>query len=104
MPIYSKKCPQKFLPPYTPKYENAGGSKFGVTLRASAFSMKQPPHKPLVSMSNGDIRATLCPNTNYPQLLNDLEILKIVKSHFLQQKNHNFFVKQGMKKMFIPLN
>ena len=44
-------------------------------------------------MSDGGIRATQCPNVNDPQVLNDQEILKIVKSHFLLQKNHNFFVK-----------
>ena len=44
MQIYSKECPQNFSPPYTPKYENAGGTKFGVTLRASTFPIKQPPN------------------------------------------------------------
>ena len=30
----------------TPKYENAGGSKFGVTLRASALLTQHPPRGP----------------------------------------------------------
>ena len=55
-------------------------------------------------MSDGGIRATQCPNATDPQVLNDQEILKIVKSHFLQQKNHNFFVKQVMKTTVISLN
>ena len=39
-----------------------------------------------------------------PPIIYNQEIQQFVKSHFLQQKNHNFFVKQVMKKMFIPLN
>ena len=39
-----------------------------------------------------------------PQIVYDQEIQQFVKSSFLQQKNHNFLVKQVMKKMFIPLN
>ena len=55
-------------------------------------------------MSDGGIRATQCPNATDPQVLNDQEILKIDKSHFLQQKNQNFFVKQVMKTTFISFN
>ena len=55
-------------------------------------------------MSDGGIRATQCPNATDPQVLNDQEILKIDKSHFLQQKNQNFFVKQVMKTTVIFLN
>ena len=48
-------------------------------------------------MSDGGIRATQCPNVNDPQVLNDQEILKIVKSHFLLQKNHNFLLNKLWK-------
>ena len=55
-------------------------------------------------MSDGGIRATQCPNATDPHVLNDQEILKIDKSHFLQQKNQNFFVKQVMKTTVIFSN
>ena len=43
-------------------------------------------------------------NETEPKVTYDQEILKFVKIHFLQQKNHNFFVKQGMKTFVISFN
>ena len=77
----------------TPKYENAGGSKFGVTLRASALLTQHPPRGALWGVVEGVILAIQHPNEIDSQVLNNQVIEKIVKSHFLQQKNHNFFHK-----------
>ena len=43
-----------------------GGSKFGVTQRASVLSMQRPP--------DGDIRANQYPNVTYPQVIYNQEI------------------------------
>ena len=50
------------------------------------------------------IRPTHYPNATDPQVIYNQENLKFVKIHFLQQKNHNFFVKQVMKTTVISLN
>ena len=48
-------------------------------------------------MLDGLIRATKYHNAIDPQVIYNQEIFKNVKIHILQQKNHNFFVKQVMK-------
>ena len=55
-------------------------------------------------MLKGGIRPTQNSIVTDPQIIYNHEIQQFVKSHFLQQKNHNFFVKQVMKKMFILLD
>ena len=49
------------------------------------------------------IRPNKYHNETEPKVTYNQEILKFVKIHFLQQKNHNFFVKQVMKTMNMPL-
>ena len=44
------------------------------------------------------------PNEIDSKVLNNKVMGKIVKSHFLQQKNHNFFVNQVRKILFISFN
>ena len=75
------------------KYENTGGSKFGITLLASALPTQQFPREALWSVVEGVILPIQHPNEIDSQVLNNQVIEKIVKSHFLQQKNHNFFHK-----------
>ena len=104
MSKYSKKCPEIFSPPQTSKYENTGCSEFGVTLRAPVLPIEQPPNYALQGILKGCIRPTQNSNATDPQIIYNQEIQQFVKSHFLQQKNHNFFVKQVMKTMVIPLN
>ena len=55
-------------------------------------------------MLYGRIRATEYPNNINPQVICNQENLQFVKNHFLQQKNHIFFVKQGMKTFVISFN
>ena len=55
-------------------------------------------------MLKGGIRPTQNSIVTDPQIIYKQEIQQFVKSHFLQQKNHNFFVKQVMKTMVLPLN
>ena len=55
-------------------------------------------------MLKGGIRPTQNSIVTDPQIINNQEIQQFVKSHFLQQKNHNFFVKQGMKTFVISFN
>ena len=55
-------------------------------------------------MLYGRIRVTEYPNNLNPQVICNQENLLFVKNHFLHQKNHNFFVKQGMKKIVISFN
>ena len=62
------------------------------------------PKYALWGMLKGGIRSTQNSKATDPQIVYDQEIQQFVKSSFLQQKNHNFLVKQVMKKMFIPLN
>ena len=88
----------------TPKYENAGGSKFGVTLRASALLTQHPPRGALWGVVEGVIVPIQNTNEIDSKVLNNKVMGKIVKSHFLQQKNHNFFVNQVRKILFISFN
>ena len=55
-------------------------------------------------MLDGLIRATKYHNAIDPQVIYNQEIFKNVKIHILQQKNHNFFVKQVMKTGVISFN
>ena len=55
-------------------------------------------------MLKGGTRPTQNSKVADPPIIYNKEIQQFVKSHFLQQKNHNFFVKQVKKKMFITLN
>ena len=70
----------------TPKYENAGGSKFGVTLRASALLTQHPPREALWSVVEGVILPIQHTNGIDSQDLNNQVKEKIVISPFLQQK------------------
>ena len=92
-----------FFTPLGPKNWNAGGSKFGVILRAPVLPIQQPPNYALGGMLDGWIRATKHPHVTDLQVFYNQENFKNVKIHFLQQKNHNFFVKQVMKTLDIPL-
>ena len=55
-------------------------------------------------MLKGGIRPTQTSIVTDPQIIYNQEIQQFVKSHFLQQKNHNFFVKQGMETFVISFN
>ena len=55
-------------------------------------------------MLKGGTRPTQNSKVADPPIIYNQEIQQFVKSHFLQQKNHNFFVKQFMRIMFIPSN
>ena len=88
----------------TPKYDNTGDSKFGVTLRASVLLTQQYPRWALWGVAEGVIVPIQNPNEIDSKVLNNKVMGKIVKSHFLQQKNHNFFVNQVRKILFISFN
>ena len=88
----------------TPKYDNTGDSKFGVTLRASVLLTQQYPRWALWGVVEGVIVPIQNPNEIDSKVLNNKVMGKIVKSHFLQQKNHNFFVNQVRKILFIFFN
>ena len=104
MPIYPKKCPQKFLSSYTPKKWNSGGSIFGVILRAPVLPIQQLPKYVLWGILDECIRPISYPNETDPKVTYNQEILKFVKIRFLQQKNHIFLVKQVMKTNIINFN
>ena len=55
-------------------------------------------------MLKGGTRPTQNSKVADPPIIYNQEIQQFVKSHFLQQKNHNFFVKQVMKTTVISLN
>ena len=55
-------------------------------------------------MAEGVILAIQHPKEIDSQLLNNQVMEKIVKSHFLQQKNRNSFIKQVRKILFISFN
>ena len=76
----------------------------GVTLRAPVLPIQQPPKYALWGILKGWISCTQHFNETDPQIIYNQDIQQFVKSHFLQQKNHNFFVKQVMKTMVLPLN
>ena len=55
-------------------------------------------------MLKGGTRPTQNSKVADPPIIYNQEIQQFVKSHFLQQKNHNFFVKQVMKTGVISFN
>ena len=88
----------RIFTPLTPKSLNTGNSRFGVTLRVPVLLIQQPQIMPFGACWMGGLELfTECPDNLKPQVMYNQENLLFVK-------NHNFFVKQGMKTFTISFN